>query len=416
MASNGSASFVAAPGVTLGQYVLVRELGAGGMGRVFEAKHVQLGKRVAIKLLHKTLSASPRALRRFLREGRACSRIIHPHVVEVLDAGVQNGQPYLVMELVEGVDLGTWLRQKQKLDLSELADIFLPLCSALWAVHQGGIVHRDLKPSNVILTRSRPHVVHPMLVDFGVAKLSFTETTDDLTKTDSTVGTVAYMAPEQTRDAQAAQPATDQYALGVMLYECATGRRPFQGESQYDLMHAILHAEVAPPSEHRSDLGPEFDALVLRALRRAPAERFPTIHALGAALLALASPRAWAAWGPEFCATDAAVGGTQADAPRGPRRATASEPALAVSKRAARNTAVNRRAEVATVEGFRQSTGTDGRWSRDQRSLADAGGRRRGRARQRTGAIRAALAGSRRRQAHRTARLRRAQDPDDGRG
>src|SRR5687767_5873135 len=116
MASSGRGSFTAAPGVKLAQYVLVRELGAGGMGRVFEAKHVQLGKRVAIKLPHPALTSSPKAMRRFLREGRACSRVNHPHVVDVLDTGVQEGQPYLVMELVEGEDLAAWLRKKGRLE------------------------------------------------------------------------------------------------------------------------------------------------------------------------------------------------------------------------------------------------------------------------------------------------------------
>ena len=308
--------FVAAPGARLGQYVLVRELGAGGMGRVFESKHVKLGKRVAVKLLHTALVASPKAMRRFHREGRACSRIQHPHVVEVLDTGVQDGQPYLVMELVEGADLAMRLREKPTLEPSEVAEIFLPLCSALSAVHASGVVHRDLKPSNVILTRPRPHTVHPMLVDFGIAKLAFSETTDDLTQAESAVGTAAYMAPEQTRNAQAVDPTTDQYALGVMIYECLTGRRPFHGESHYDLMHAILHGEVTPPSAHRPGLPAELDALVLRALKRAPAERFPSVHALGAALLSVASPRAWGEWGPEFCGTDAPSGGTEADGPR----------------------------------------------------------------------------------------------------
>jgi tRNA A-37 threonylcarbamoyl transferase component Bud32 len=312
-----SENFVATAGARIGNFVLVREIGSGGMGQVFESRHVKLGKRVAIKLLHRELTASRKAVRRFRREGRACSRIRHPHVVQVLDTGVQDGQPYLVMELVEGVDLATWLREKGRLEPSELADIFLPICSALSAVHQSGVVHRDLKPSNVILTRSRPHALHPVLVDFGIAKLSFSETTDDLTNTESTVGTVAYMAPEQTRSARAADSATDQYALGVMLYECATGRRPFQGESQYDLMHAILHGEVTPPSSHRADLGQQFDALVLRALHRTPGERFPSVHALGAALLAIASARAWAEWGPEFSGADALrSGGTEADSPR----------------------------------------------------------------------------------------------------
>jgi serine/threonine-protein kinase len=310
-------SFVPAAGAKVGKFVLAREIGTGGMGQVFEARHVKLGRPVAIKLLHRALTASPKALRRFRREGRACSRIRHPHVVQVLDTGVHDGQPYLVMELVEGVDLATWLREKERLEVSELADIFLPICSALWAAHQSGVVHRDLKPSNVILARSRPHTVHPVLIDFGIAKLSFSEATDDLTNGESTVGTVAYMAPEQTRSARAADPTTDQYALGVMLYECATGRRPFQGESQYELMHAILHGEVTPPSAHRADLGQGFDAIVLRALHRTPGERFPSVYALGAALLAMASARAWADWGPEFAGAGALRGGkTEADSER----------------------------------------------------------------------------------------------------
>jgi serine/threonine protein kinase len=303
-------------GAKIGQYVLLREIGAGGMGRVFEASHVELGKRVAVKLLHQNLVASPAAVRRFLREGRACSRIQHPHVIEVWDVGVRENQPYLVMELVDGIDLASLLRDKHTLGLGELAEIFLPLCSAIWTAHQSGVVHRDLKPANVLLTYPRPNAVHPVIVDFGVSKLLFSDAADDLTKTGSQIGTAAYMAPEQTSGPPCADPASDQYALGVMLYECATGCRPFHGESHYDLMHAIRTAAIVPPSQHNPNVPPELERVVLRAMSRNPAQRYPSVYALGAALLSLAGARGWALWGSEFCGTEAKTGGTDVDRTR----------------------------------------------------------------------------------------------------
>jgi eukaryotic-like serine/threonine-protein kinase len=309
-------------GVNVGSYVLTRELGAGGMGQVFEAVHRQLGRRVAIKLPSRRLTASPGALRRFLREGRACARIQHPHVVEVLDTGVHDGQPYLVMDLVDGIDLGACFQQKSELAVSELVELFLPLCSALWTAHKNGVVHRDIKPANVLVTFPRPGVAHPVIVDFGISRLLYSDAAGDLTDTDSTPGTVAYMAPEQLRGEGAADPWSDQYSLGVMLYECATGQRPFEGKSRYDLTHAILHSEPVAPSTRRRVLPELLDRIVLRAMSKDPGQRYPSLHALGADLLSLGDARTWTLFGSEFAGKPGHSGATQSEPDDAPESST----------------------------------------------------------------------------------------------
>jgi serine/threonine-protein kinase len=154
-----------------------------------------------------------------------------------------------------------------------------------------------------MITKRAPRGAHPMVLDFGISKIIDEELESTLTKSESLLGTVQYMAPELTKGAKYASPASDQYALGVMLYECATGQRPFTGESHYDLMHAIVTAPVKAPSEIRDSLPPEFDELVLKAMNRQPANRFPSIQALGSALMSFGDKTAWALWEDEFLGT-----------------------------------------------------------------------------------------------------------------
>jgi serine/threonine-protein kinase len=286
-----------------GQYAVVRMLAQGGMSQVFEGRHPQLGSRVALKVMKPALAAQPMAAARFLREAKAASQIRHQNVVEVFDVGTENGTPFLVMEFLEGSDLAKLLVEKGAMPLAGLVDVFLPVISAVATAHRAGIIHRDLKPSNLMITTRAPRGSHPMVLDFGISKMIDEELESTLTKSESLLGTVQYMAPELTKGAKFASPASDQYALGVMLYECATGRRPFTGESHYDLMHAIVTAKVLAPSEIRASLPPEFDEIVLRAMNRQPANRFPSVQALGSALLSFGDKAAWALWEGEFLGT-----------------------------------------------------------------------------------------------------------------
>jgi serine/threonine-protein kinase len=279
----------------VGPYELVRRLGRGGMAEVFEGRHVDLGKRVAIKLLRHAMP-DDRAARRVLREGRTATAITHPHVVSVLDVGSHDGAPYLVMELLEGEELAGLLAREGTLGHARIAELLLPVMSGVAAVHAAGIVHRDLKPSNILLAR-RHRGIEPVVVDFGISRSIAPSQTNAST---GIVGTVHYMAPEQLRGARGVTPLTDQYALGVILYECATGGPPFWNDDHYELLHAIMTAPVVPPSELVPGLSPDFDALVLRALARDPKDRFASVEELAEALLPFAERAVRERWAGEL--------------------------------------------------------------------------------------------------------------------
>ncbi len=213
-------------GTRVGRYALHRRLGVGGMGAVYEGVHEDLGKRVAIKLLHPQTAESAEARARFLREGRALARIRHPHVAEVFDVGQEaNGLLYLVMELMEGESLGSLLERRGRLSERETADIMIPLCAAVDAAHREGIIHRDLKPENIFLSRDAHGQVVPKVLDFGISKVQHAPG-EALTGTQRWMGTPQYMSPEQAASGREVDARTDIYALGVVLYECVCGELP----------------------------------------------------------------------------------------------------------------------------------------------------------------------------------------------
>jgi serine/threonine-protein kinase len=288
------------PGTRLGSYEIRQLLGVGGMASVYEARHKALGKRVAIKVLHEHLAANEVSAARFLREGRAAAAIRHPNVVEVFEVGIHDGVPFLVMELLEGSDLASHLRTHGPLSPPEAIAILLPTASAIAAAHAAGVVHRDLKPRNIFLAREPPTGLRPKVVDFGISKLSQGEEDRALTATESLLGTLEYMAPEQARSAKNADERSDQYALGVILYESLTGQKPFEGGSAYELLHAIVTAPFATPRSMGVPLDPALESVILRAMRRDPQERFDSVASMGRALLPLASQQARAMWSVAF--------------------------------------------------------------------------------------------------------------------
>ena len=292
----------------VGPYRIVRELGHGGMGHVFEGVHQHLQRRVAIKRLHPDLARDPVQVERFVREGRAACNIRHPHVVEVYEFGFDDGAPYLVMDLLHGRTLAEHLVAVNALPLTELARLLLPVLSAVAAAHADGIVHRDLKPSNIMLAQIGGRCV-PKVLDFGTSKLIDDASQHQLTHSAALLGTPYYMSPEQLRSSRDVDARCDQYALGVMLYECATGVRPFEADSSYNLMHAIMTAPVAAPSALQPELPKAFDALVARAMQRDRDRRFADVRALAAALLPLADAAEQRRWQDEFVAAPAADGG-----------------------------------------------------------------------------------------------------------
>jgi serine/threonine-protein kinase len=315
----------------LGPYAIVRPLGHGGMASVYEAVHVGLGKRVAIKVMQPHLAAHETTSARFVREGRAVAKVRHAHVVDVFDVGAHEGVPYLVMELLEGTDLADYLKCHTRLGLAEAVDIMLPVCSAVAAAHEAGIVHRDLKPANIFLSRGVRGGVHPKVLDFGISTFMEKEGDLDLTHTQTMLGTVRYMSPEQTRGAKFADARSDQYSLGVMLYLCTTGQVPFSGEGVYETIHAIRNAPLLPPGVVNPALPRELDAVVARALSRDPNGRFPSVVELGRALLPFATRRSSAGWEREFVAYDEEMATTRPDAPSAAAVAAAADSTAAAT-------------------------------------------------------------------------------------
>jgi serine/threonine protein kinase len=286
-------------GALLGSYELIRAIGSGGMGVVYEARHVTLGRRVAIKVLHtRAVDAATASVlsARFLREGRAAAQVRHPHVVDVFDFGVQEGTAFLVMELVQGETLAQRVEREGKLPLASAVELVLPVLSAVAELHSAGICHRDLKPANILLARARTGEICPKVADFGVSRID--DGSPGITDSGAALGTCAYMSPEQALASKDATERTDQYALGVILYECVTGALPFDGSTPYQLTHAMLHAPLVPPSAH--GLPAELDAVILRAMNRDADGRFSCVEELGEALLAFAAPAVAARWAAEF--------------------------------------------------------------------------------------------------------------------
>jgi serine/threonine-protein kinase len=266
-----------------GRYELTRLIGRGGMGAVYEAVHRGLGKRFAVKMLLASAAGNEEAYARFLREARAASSLAHPHIVEVTDFGhSEEGEPYLVMEYLEGEDLQQTLVREGRLGLERAAPIFQKIFSAMQVAHQGGIVHRDLKPQNLFLCRYANLRDFPKVLDFGISKILDAATT--LTTPDSHLGTPEFMAPEQAEGLSlAADPRTDVFALGAILYRTLSGEAPFGGSTPVAVFYNVVHRDPRPLAELCPALPAGVAAVVARALAKAPADRFESVAALSAA-------------------------------------------------------------------------------------------------------------------------------------
>jgi Tol biopolymer transport system component len=267
-----------ATGTTLGPYKVLALLGAGGMGEVYRARDSRLGRDVALKVLSPRLAATPEVRARFEREARTISQLNHPHICTLHDIGHHEGLDYLVMELVEGENLARRL-EKGPLPVTEVLALGTQIADALDKAHRAGVVHRDLKPGNIMLTPSGVK-----LMDFGLARASLltpaagalTESptmSRPLTAEGTIVGTFQYMAPEQL-EGKEADVRADIWALGCVLYEMATGRRAFEGDSQASLIAAIMDREPPTITELKPMSPPALDHLVKRCLAKDPAERW----------------------------------------------------------------------------------------------------------------------------------------------
>jgi serine/threonine-protein kinase len=304
-------------GQTFGRYQIVRVLGEGGMGVVYEALHLGLKKRFAVKTLRPSVALIPEAQTRFLREGEAAARIHHPHVVNVVDVGTEAGIPFLVMEFLEGLSLADLLEASGRMEVERSINLLLPALSAVAAGHAQGVVHRDLKPANVFVARGAFGESITKVLDFGVSKLMAPGDGTGLTATASVLGTAAYMSPEQAMGLKDVDGRSDQFALGQILYEMLTGARAHAGENQFEVLHNIATGKLNPPRQRRPDLSPELEEILLRMLAFSPSDRYPSLLAAGRALLPYAGDKVRATLATAFEDAGADSGdATQAAPPR----------------------------------------------------------------------------------------------------
>jgi serine/threonine protein kinase len=271
------------------RYYIRRLVGEGAMGRVYEGHHTGIGKRVAIKIAHKGERRKTEVAKRIQREATAPAQIGHPNVADVTDCGTTpGGEFFFVMEFIDGVSLDAVIRRDGQLTIERALAIAVQICRALEAAHRAGIIHRDLKPSNVMLIRSQDQEDVVKVLDFGVAKfLHDTGDGGNLTLTDASVGTPKYMAPEQIRGGGKVDFRSDIYALGAILYTMlAGGRLPVEGATIDELWQRKLTRDAQPLSDHRSDLPPDLEELVLGCLARDQAKRPSSAQSLKKRLVA----------------------------------------------------------------------------------------------------------------------------------
>jgi serine/threonine protein kinase len=273
-----------------GKYRVEKLIKRGGMGAVYQGKHVLMDKTVAIKVLRPALAVDDDVVARFSREAKAASRISHPHAVSVTDFGEsENGIVFLVMEYLDGRTLKEIIRSEGAMALARVVEIIRQVTGALDAAHGQGVVHRDLKSDNIMVSQTNGGDWAKVL-DFGIAKIQQPEGVrdNDITAANLVIGTPQYMSPEQCSQTQPPDARSDIYSLGVIIYEMLAGRVPFTGESATMIM--MQHVQDPPPSvlATRPDLPPAVDGVITRALAKVPADRFQTAGELFAALSAAA--------------------------------------------------------------------------------------------------------------------------------
>ncbi|MGB5284276.1 MAG: serine/threonine-protein kinase, partial [Polyangiales bacterium] len=266
-------------GATLGGlYHVQRLIGVGGMGRVYEATHRNLGKAYAVKVLPEGRADKPDAVERFLREAKSATKIDHEHIVKVVNCDSdEEHRLFIVMELLDGENLADRL-DRGALPVDEAVEIARQTGEALQAAHDAGIVHRDLKPENIFLTQKHGRDFVKVL-DFGISKIKTPDHGDPkLTATDQIIGTPLYISPELARGMSLVDHRTDVYALGVILYEMLTGSPPFTGENHFQLLYKHGNEAPDPPSQRskKANIPPHVEAAVLCAMEKDPADRFET--------------------------------------------------------------------------------------------------------------------------------------------
>ena len=271
-----------------GKYRIVRLLGEGGMGAVYEGENVRIHRKVAIKVLHSGVAENVDAVQRFEREAQAAGRIGSDHIVEVLDLGnLSDGERFMVMEYLDGESLSQRIQTRVRLAPEEAAPLMVQLLDGLAAAHGAGIIHRDLKPDNVYLLRSKKgQGDFVKILDFGISK--FNKLNSDsgmsMTRTGAVMGTPYYMSPEQAKGSKDMDHRSDLYSAGVILYEAITGQVPFNAETFNELIFKIVLEAPAPPRQHVPDLDPAFATIMQKAMAREANDRFQSAQEFGEAI------------------------------------------------------------------------------------------------------------------------------------
>jgi len=291
---SSSASPVAIGSLIADKYRVEKILGNGGMGIVVAARHLKLDELVAIKLMLADGLGSREAAERFLREAQACVKLKNnEHIARVSDVDtLPNGLPYMVMELLDGQDLDKRLKERGVFPIHEACSYVIQACRALGDAHKLGIIHRDLKPQNLFLTHRPDDSPCIKVLDFGISKhtLMGESASIDLTRPSDILGSACYMSPEQARSSRNVVPQSDIYSLGAVLYKLLTGRAPFLRKTLLDIYEAVLMEPPVPPSQFRTGIPPQLEAIMLRCLDKDFSRRFATAHELMAALAPFTVP------------------------------------------------------------------------------------------------------------------------------
>ena len=290
-------------GETIGRWRITSPLGSGGMGRVYRAVQPEIGARVAVKVLSNELVHNQEAVDRFFAEARAVNLIRHERIVNVLDlARLPDGRPYIVMEYLDGASLAAVLEKRGPLPLGTLVELALQILDALGAAHAKGIVHRDLKPDNIYISPAG----HPKVLDFGIAKLEAKQPGVEGTRLGAIMGTPHYISPEQALGG-AIDARADLYSMGVILYEAATGKKPFDADSMFELLRQHIDAPPPSPRQLRPDMPPAYEQVILKALAKDPAQRYARADEMAAALVEASATLPPDAWQPLRVTTETPV-------------------------------------------------------------------------------------------------------------
>ncbi|MCA9714188.1 MAG: protein kinase [Myxococcales bacterium] len=270
------------------RYRVLEPLTRGGMGAIYRAEHVTIGRPLALKVLRPKFSKNSKVMLRFLQEARVTSQIRQENIIDIIDFGqTPDGLAYLAMELLEGEDLLQTLKRDGPLPWARLGPMVLQICAALNAAHELGVIHRDMKPANCFRIQHAGNPDFIKVLDFGVAKLLYGDANDKpITTAGTVVGTPMYLPPEVVNGASPT-PQFDVYALGITMYQLLTGRRPFRGKVSLDLLKAAAFNDPIPPSQVRKDIrvAPDVEAVILQAIHRDPKHRYRSAQALAAAVM-----------------------------------------------------------------------------------------------------------------------------------